>query len=349
MDVKACWLTVNRMCNLRCKWCYAKSSNYSANDNMELSLFKKLVNIACDLKIDRFLLIGGEPTIHPSFFDFLNVLKEKSTVVVSNGIKLADKDFCEKIAKFKSNISIDISLKGSSNDEYYINTDNAAFDLVIKAIHNLNALNIKHSISYVITSSNIPFLNSFFQSIRKAGIKEKINLAFCNPSVTLEGEFENSNKYETQVHLSAALMKEYPKIKNENFTVMDTCPICLQDNDFINDLINSQKISTGCHVHSRRGLIFDTKGEILLCNSLVGFNTGKFGVDYYDSKSLIKFWDSEKITKLYKLLSNLPSEKCTNCENKQYCAGGCCIQYFQNSFEDLKAFYEQIKQTEVKK
>jgi radical SAM protein with 4Fe4S-binding SPASM domain len=348
MDVKACWLTVNRMCNLRCNWCYAKLSNYNANDNMELPLFEKLVNIACDLGVERYLLIGGEPTIHPSFFEFLKVLREKSIVIVSNGIKMADKEFCKKMVKLKPDISIDISLKGASNDEYYINTGKAAFDLVIKAIHNLNDLNIKHSISYVITLANIQFLHSFFQAIRKADIKERINLAFCNPSITLDGKMDSSCKCETQVHIAAALMKEYPYIKHENFAVMDTCPICLQDCDFINELIKSQKVSTGCHVHSRRGLIFDTKGEILLCNSLVGFNIGTFGIDYFDSKSLAAYWDSEKITKLYKLLSNLPSKNCINCEKKQYCAGGCCIQYLNNSFEELKLVYELIKKEEVK-
>ena len=65
MDVRGCWITVNRSCNLRCKWCYAKSSEYDLDNSMDFTLFKKLVDIATDLKVKNFLLIGGEPTIHP--------------------------------------------------------------------------------------------------------------------------------------------------------------------------------------------------------------------------------------------------------------------------------------------
>ena len=36
MEYKGCWITLNRACNLRCKWCYAQDTKFSLLDDMEL-------------------------------------------------------------------------------------------------------------------------------------------------------------------------------------------------------------------------------------------------------------------------------------------------------------------------
>lgn len=49
---------------------------------------------------DKAILIGGEPTIHPNFFDVLRGLQEAGldrTVVMTNGKKLADPEFVQKM------------------------------------------------------------------------------------------------------------------------------------------------------------------------------------------------------------------------------------------------------------
>ena len=346
MDVRGCWITVNRSCNLRCKWCYAKSSEYDLDNSMDFTLFKKLVDIATDLKVKNFLLIGGEPTIHPDFFQFLRYLKNNNLkhIFVSNGVKFASRNFCLKVQKYGGDVSVDISLKGISSSDYKENTGHDNFCEVIQAIKNLRELEIKHSISYVITAENVASISLFFKRLRDAGITEHVNLAFCNPALNLDGAFENSFVNNTQVELANSFSKEYKKIETENYSLRDSAPLCLQNEDFIQDMLPAGKIATSCHVHTRRGLIFDTKGELLLCNSLVGFNIGKFGIDYNDAQSLEKFWDSPYVVSLYQKLSNLPSSDCLNCDKKQYCAGGCCIQYFNNSFDDLKKIYAKYRE-----
>ena len=44
MNVFSTWLTVNRQCNLKCKWCYAQQMDES--NNMDLSMAKKLIDTA---------------------------------------------------------------------------------------------------------------------------------------------------------------------------------------------------------------------------------------------------------------------------------------------------------------
>ena len=35
------WLTLNRVCNLRCPWCYAKDTQYNLQNNMDFETAKK--------------------------------------------------------------------------------------------------------------------------------------------------------------------------------------------------------------------------------------------------------------------------------------------------------------------
>lgn len=42
---KVGWLNVNRACNMRCEWCYAKGTEYSAGDEMSLDLAIRLVEM----------------------------------------------------------------------------------------------------------------------------------------------------------------------------------------------------------------------------------------------------------------------------------------------------------------
>lgn len=51
MNYKTCWLTVNRACNLRCKWCYAQETGLKKENDMPLKMAKDLVDICSDIGI----------------------------------------------------------------------------------------------------------------------------------------------------------------------------------------------------------------------------------------------------------------------------------------------------------
>ena len=48
-DIKSVWLTLNRSCNLRCKWCYAQESEFKKELNMEYLCARDLINICIKL------------------------------------------------------------------------------------------------------------------------------------------------------------------------------------------------------------------------------------------------------------------------------------------------------------
>jgi sulfatase maturation enzyme AslB (radical SAM superfamily) len=43
------WLTINRACNLRCGWCYAKGTAFSQHDTMSTKTAERSLDLLSDL------------------------------------------------------------------------------------------------------------------------------------------------------------------------------------------------------------------------------------------------------------------------------------------------------------
>lgn len=98
-------------CNLRCPICYASSGP-------ERTLFRPLETIEKMLDAvvrnegepDVVQISGGEPTLHPDFFNILELAKQRPIrhlMVNTNGIRIAqDKGFAERLAEFMPDFEI---------------------------------------------------------------------------------------------------------------------------------------------------------------------------------------------------------------------------------------------------
>ena len=51
MKYKAGWLTINRACNIRCKWCYAQGTGFNKKDNVNQTSQRSYVYTDWELPI----------------------------------------------------------------------------------------------------------------------------------------------------------------------------------------------------------------------------------------------------------------------------------------------------------
>ena len=139
MNYKSGWLTLNRACNLRCKWCYAQSTEYLKEDDLDISLAYQLINIFSELNIRHIVLIGGEPTIYPHLFEVIDYCHKMNIRcgIVTNGLKCAEIDFIKKL-KTHDVHSISLSLKGENKEAFQDVTGVNAFDKVKEAVRLLS-------------------------------------------------------------------------------------------------------------------------------------------------------------------------------------------------------------------
>ena len=233
-ELHSSWLTVNRHCNLRCKWCYAAGTNYNVGEEMSLEFAITLINLIKDLGINRTVTISGETTLWKPLFDFNDYCKQNNiaTVLVTNGLKFASDKFYEEYNQHPCD-SIALSMKGANANQYHQLTGLQNFKLVKKAFTRI--------VNMGTNLVNITF-NSCYQDILVEMAKfaadcgfTEIKIDFCTTT------FSNGKANKTfMVHprnLASQIVTNLPKMQkyiNVHFEMNQ--PFCIWPPNFIKDL-----------------------------------------------------------------------------------------------------------------
>lgn len=144
-------IEVTDRCNLTCPTCYAGSSpTYGRHRTLDeiKSMMDAVVNN--EKEPDVVQISGGEPTIHPQFFEILDYAKTlpiKHIMLNTNGIKIAkDFEFAKRLATYSPDF--EIYLQFDSFKEEVLKQMRGASLLKVrqKAIENLNKLNLSTTI-----------------------------------------------------------------------------------------------------------------------------------------------------------------------------------------------------------
>ncbi|MDP5276989.1 radical SAM protein [Chengkuizengella axinellae] len=197
-------LEITDKCNLQCPICYADS-----NPNREIFRSLEEIEFMIDAIVqnekepDIVQISGGEPTIHPHFFQILDLAKSKPIkhlMVNTNGIKIAqDRDFVKKLAEYKP--GFEIYLQFDSFEEKALQELRGVnlLDIREKAIAHLNEFNI--STTLVVTLKKD--LNDHeIGKIIQYGISQKAVRGVTFQPIQIEGRIEDFNPAEDRLTLS---------------------------------------------------------------------------------------------------------------------------------------------------
>ena len=329
-----CDIAVNRSCNARCDFCYAKGTEFDPDCNMDIEVFDKIVALCKDLKIKRLAFFGGEPTVFPKIFEYLErVPKEIGTALVTNAILLKDIDLCKKFVN-AGVVSFSLSIKAHNRESYKELTHVDKFEDVLQGIYNISNLNVDSSVSYVVTRDNIKNIIDMIKVAKRYGAK-RFFFSFCR-NFNVNGirdttYIKNNNPF--------IIAEEFEKILPEirklgiKFSYSINDPLCVYSKDFIKD--NFMEFPFPCHVYNESILSFDTQGNIIPCHSMYPIKIGKIGEDFVSGEDLLNYRESEKYKYFYKKLRGLPSNECSNCGVLRHCYGRCICNWTNYSFEQL--------------
>jgi uncharacterized radical SAM superfamily Fe-S cluster-containing enzyme len=98
-------------CNLRCPICYANSGP-SRQQYRELAIIEKMFDaiVANEGEPDVVQISGGEPTLHPQFFNVLDAARKrpiKHLMLNTNGIRIANEpDFARRLAEYQPGFEV---------------------------------------------------------------------------------------------------------------------------------------------------------------------------------------------------------------------------------------------------
>lgn len=134
-------------CNLSCPTCYAMSSpHYGRHRTLEEVERMLDVIVANEGQPDVVQLSGGEPTLHPQFFEILDIAKRKPIkhlMVNTNGIRIAqDEGFAERLATYMPDFELYLQFDSFKPEVLQALRGKDLRDIRTKAIERLNALNL---------------------------------------------------------------------------------------------------------------------------------------------------------------------------------------------------------------
>lgn len=140
-------IEITDRCNLSCPTCYAMSSpHYGRHRTVEE--VERMLDIIVENEgsPDVVQVSGGEPTIHPQFFEILDIAKRKPIrhlMVNTNGIRIAnDFGFAEQLTSYMPDFEIYLQFDSFKPEVLKKLRGKDLSDTRIKALEHLNKLNL---------------------------------------------------------------------------------------------------------------------------------------------------------------------------------------------------------------
>ncbi|MBA3665304.1 MAG: radical SAM protein [Bacteroidetes bacterium] len=140
-------IEVTDRCNLTCPTCYAESSP-TFGRHRTLEEIKRMLDVIVENegKPDVVQLSGGEPTIHPDFFEILDEAKKrpiKHLMLNTNGIRIAkEEDFVKRLATYMPDFEVYLQWDSFDNKALQKLRGADLLDIRLKAMEHLNKYNL---------------------------------------------------------------------------------------------------------------------------------------------------------------------------------------------------------------
>ncbi|MFA7693569.1 MAG: radical SAM protein [Candidatus Hydrogenedentes bacterium] len=138
------WVLIKDACQMNCPYCSVEMRD-PFFEEMSLEEYRTLLPT---YKKAKHTFTGGEPTLHPQFFQFVEeAVRNRVTVqLATNGIRLADPDYCKRLQDAGID-EIRLSIDSFDREQAARLSLSQFVDAKMAALRNLEALNFPTSLS----------------------------------------------------------------------------------------------------------------------------------------------------------------------------------------------------------
>lgn len=313
---------VTHRCNQRCEFCFDASNVVSARACGDISdkTVERLVQVLAASGVSKeknfnVTLSGGEPTLHPGFFEILARFSDAgyALTVLSNGQAFADENFVRRLLKYHL-WNVQVAVEGSTAAMHDDRVGcPGAFNRCVKGIKNLLANGVRFITNTTITRRSIDEMYRIIDLLDELGVP-KMNIGNMLPECCARNH---------------ALLMEYPDVvaiaenlnlyaltKRIDFSFITPLPLCLKNHRFIS---NPSVCSAGAY-----SLIMDPSGQFRPCS------TWTFpDIDYPNVHAVATI---EEVRRTMKGIvqswvgSHIPTE-CSTCEDLPTCRAACPLYW----------------------
>lgn len=162
---------ITRTCNLRCVHCYSDSNAVQYPGELDWDQMQAVVADLAAYKVPSLLLSGGEPMIHPRFFDLVDLASNSGLklTISTNGTLITP----EKAALLKAaNVAyVGISLDGIGPIHDEFRRKEGAFDAAVRGFKNCHEVNQKTGLRLTLTRHNVENIEQILDFIEAQEIQ----------------------------------------------------------------------------------------------------------------------------------------------------------------------------------
>lgn len=156
---------ITRRCNLKCLHCYSNSDAKFYPGELDWTQMKDVVKDLTAFEVPAVLLSGGEPMIHPRFFDLAKLIRETGLrVTVSTNGTMIDRSAAERLKEIGVTY-VGISLDGIGEIHDQFRGKAGTFEKVRAAFQNCRAVEQKVGLRLTLTQHTIDELDRILDFI----------------------------------------------------------------------------------------------------------------------------------------------------------------------------------------
>ena len=167
------------MCNLRCKHCYQRA-DHPLPDELSLEEKIRLVEDLDRAGVAAVALSGGEPTIHPHFYQIVYELSKRGiyAAVATNGWVFADIEKLEKAVKLGLRyVEVSVDSANPRKHDWFRGVP-GAWQRAVKALENAVKLGVSHAMAVTITRANIDEVDDILDLAESIGVERVVFFNF---------------------------------------------------------------------------------------------------------------------------------------------------------------------------
>ena len=162
MNIKTVYVEITNQCNLNCATCYNWSGLNRKRIELSFEQIENIIKLFFPYGLKRFLLSGGEPTLHSEFEKILDLIDKYPQItfgIVTNGTNQN-----KKLLEFlntRDNLKLQISLDGSCEKQNAKTRGYGNFEKTVNFAKQIHKPKLMPLLKMVISQSNYTDVEDF--------------------------------------------------------------------------------------------------------------------------------------------------------------------------------------------
>lgn len=303
-------LEITNRCNLRCPHC-ASNSGRPREYEMSLTELFKVIDDLKELGCQRLTLLGGEPLLHPQWFEIGRHVNASGITlqIITNSLAMDDA-VRRKFRELAPEV-IGVSIDGATRESYLATRGVDKFDLCLRNLWSIRDDGIPAAAITTFSRKNLYDFDRFVELFADRGIIWQIQLANSMGSRFDADQKLTDRDFEFFVDRTIRVKKELAK----------RLPLQLTD-DFgyfpYERWVPEFDLWEGCPA-GRRVIGIRSNGDVLPCLSLGdGFIAGNLL-----RETLRVVWEKSPLLQTFRNKHEVLSGRCRSCQHAMRCQAGC--------------------------